>query len=106
MIERKKGQVLVWAELPEGQRAKDSDLDAIVARTLGHARRSIPPDAERCEAASQGNTSDIRGGFYQLVKAGRFFRCVQRKKRNAASARFCGRHSAIAERAVVKPEPR
>lgn len=96
MVERQKGCVLLWADLPEGQRALDGELDTILARTLGHDRRPIPPDAERCQAASQGNTSDIRAGFYRLVKAGRFFRCVQRRKRHGQGLlRFCGRHEAI-----------
>lgn len=101
MIERAKGQVLVWAELPEAQRARDSDPDAIIATTLALRRRPMPPAAERCEAASQGNTSDQGSSLYQLAKTGRFFRCVQRKKRGLPDARFCHRHQAIMTHGVA-----
>lgn len=104
MIERAKGQVLVWADLPEGQRAQDSDADVVVPLALTLRGRSVPLDAVRCEAASQGNTTDC-GLTRHLVKAGRFFRCVQRRKRGLADGRFCVRHQVIAERGAAAVRP-
>jgi hypothetical protein len=93
MIERPKGAVLVWADLPASQRAGDEDLDG------WWARRRRPPDEARCEAASQGDTVIFRG----LVKAGRYFRCALPRR---AGARFCWRHQAILAGAPSGRRPR
>jgi hypothetical protein len=96
VIERAKGQVLMWAFLPDDQRAADDDLDVKGFLQL------VPSDAERCEAASQGNYAQMGESGYRLVKTGRFFRCVQRRKRyGQGGGRFCHRHQAISERGAA-----
>src|SRR3990167_639371 len=98
MIERIKGEVLLWAALPPEQRAGDADPDALVAIVLALRGRRGPAEAGRCQAASQGNTTAMGPVARRLVKLGRFFRCVQRTKRGVRGAetgvggRFCHRH--------------
>ena len=94
MIERAKGHVLLWADLPDAQRAGDDDEDVVAVLVLGLCGRRLPDSAARCEAASQGNTTTLSEARH-LVKTGRFFRCIQRRKRGVPDGRFCGRHHAI-----------
>lgn len=86
--------ILPWDAVPVDKRVDDAQFSreffALPSRTA-----RTPLDADRCAAASQGDT----GIYYPLVRDGRYFRCTGR--RAPGGALFCRLHLALARRRMA-----